>query len=648
VSAGLRLSVASARRLSAIMFTDMVGFTARARANEADALRLLEEQEGLVRPLLAAHHGREVKSTGDGFLVEFGSALDAARCAVAIQERLRARNAGGAPAIELRIGIHLGDVEQRGNDIFGDAVNIASRIQPIAEAGGIAVTRQVYDQLENKLDLPLERLEPRALKGVGPSVEAYRIVLPWNRSSRASGTGSAPDRLAVLPFSNISPDPNDAYIGDGLTEEVISVLSQLAGLRVIARTSVDPYKANPKPIPQVGAELGVAWVLEGSVRKAGPRLRITVQLIDVRSQEHLWADTYDRALDDVFALQSELARRVAEALRVRLLAGEEARLDRRKLPTPDSYLAYLEGRAALRGIGESDLRLALDRFERAIRLDPTNAAAHAGLADVHAFLGGLYHHLPRSEWEAASEHHAREAIRLDPELAEAHTSLALRHLDAGRYAEAEPEFRRALALNPSYSESHSWYGTLLAELGRPEEALAEWAQAQQLDPLASYALAEEVSFLVQLRQMERVPALLERLAQVDRHGLLYQDRRFSVAVIQGNRREMHDALDELERGLPGRPEITVGRAFLLLQEGEPDRARALLKPVEELGEPERPDHQLAMIYARLGDLDRCFRWLDVTVDVGRFSSRLYRYDPDFEKVRNDPRFRQLLKRVGLA
>ncbi len=646
LSAGFAPAVPTGRRLSAIMFTDMVGFTARTRANEADALRLLEEQERIVRPILAAHRGREVKSTGDGFLVEFASALEAARCAVAIQTSLHARNAGAASPIELRIGVHLGDVEERGDDIFGDAVNVASRLQPVAEPGGVAVSRQVYDQLDGKLDLALERLPPQRLKGVGGAVEAFRIVLPWAALGPAP-VAHAPDRLAVLPFTNISPDPNDAYIGDGLTEEVITVLSQLAGLRVIARTSVEPYRTRPKPIPEVGSELGVAWVLEGSVRKAGARLRITVQLIEVKSQEHRWAATFDRALDDVFALQSELARHVAEALRLRLLVGEAARLDRRPLPRPDSYFAYLAGRAAMRRILQTDLQEAADQFERALALDPSNASAHAGLAEVHAILGGLHHHRPRAAWQALSEHHAREAIRLDPALAEGHTALATRHLGAGRWREAEESLRRALELNPSYAEAHQWYGTLLAELGRPEEALAEWGQAQLLDPLSTLGLAEEVSLRIQLGELDWAGSLLERLGTLEAHGLLYQDRAFSLAQARGDLASMRAAIQAFERLLPGRAELALGRAMLLLAEGRPDEARREAERLEPLGEPERPDNQLALIYARLGDVDRCFAWLTTTVDAGRFSSRPWRYGPPGDRIRDDPRFARLLARVGL-
>ena len=365
------------------MFTDTVGFSAAAQSDESAALRLLAEQAEVVRPVFQPFEGREIKSTGDGFLVEFESALRATQCAIEIQRRLHERNSRpGTVPIKVRIGIHLGDVEQRGSDIFGDAVNIAARVEPEAEPGGVCVSQQVYDQVRAKLPNSFEKLPPRELKNLRFPVELYRVVLSWGPPVTTTPLEGAP-RIAVLPFVNFSPDPSDAYFADGLTEEMISGLSQLRAIRVLARTSVFSYKSTTKSVAQIGAELGVGSVLEGSVRKSGDRVRITAQLIDARSQEHLWSQTYDRKLDDIFAVQTEVARRVARALKIRLQRSESARLEGRHLPRPDSYLAYLKGRTLLRGQwGEQNFRAARAELERAIELDPSNAWAYSGLADV--------------------------------------------------------------------------------------------------------------------------------------------------------------------------------------------------------------------------------------------------------------------------
>jgi len=367
------------------MFTDMVGFTTSTQTNEADTLELLREQEELVRPLFNVHQGREIKSTGDGFLVEFDSALRAVQCAIDIQQHLHERNSQpGVTPIKLRIGIHLGDVEERGSDIFGDAVNIASRIEPLAVPGGLCISGQVFDQVRNKIPNRLERLEPKVLKNVRFPMDVYRVVLPW-AGGEAEAMGPVPPRLAVLPLVNISPDPKDEYFADGLTEELISVLSAIRGLRVIARTSVSQYKGSGKPIAQIGSELGVSSVLEGSVRKADHQLRISLQLIDVRTQEHRWAMTYDRKLENVFAIQADVAERTAGALKIELLKSEREAIQERPTSSLEAYESYLRGIRAFQqstgsGSEEFDTQ-AVRYFEEAIQKDPQFSGAYSYLAN---------------------------------------------------------------------------------------------------------------------------------------------------------------------------------------------------------------------------------------------------------------------------
>jgi adenylate cyclase len=639
--------VAAARRLAAIMFTDMVGFTQGAQLDERATLTRLTELEGLVRPLILAQQGRVVKSTGDGLLVEFPSALKATECAVSIQEKLRDRNlhVGGAP-IELRIGIHLGDVEERGEDIFGDAVNLAARVQPTAEAGGVSISQQVFDQVRNKLSLRFEPLPPQALKGVRVPITIFRVVLPWQPAGGATadeipGAG----RLAVLPFANISPDPRDAYFSDGLTEEVIAVLSELKDLRVIARTSVDHYKLAPKPVSQVGLELGVQWVLEGSVRKDGSRLRFTAQLIDARTQEHLWSGRYDRELVDIFALQSELARQVADALKIKLLAGETERLDRRRVPKPESYLEYLQGRISLRILTQESLAQAKEHFERAISLDDQNASAYAGLAETLGILSSVYRTMTRQDASRETRRLAQRARELDPGLAEVHTIVALELTDDYDYATAMDELRQAIALNPSYAGAHFYYATTLADVNRPEEALKEYDLAEQLDPLSTLVLGEHISLLAYLSRLDEARAKLERLGDIDKHGILYQDRLGLIALMSGDLEGYRVQLDWFAEHYPGRPEITAARALLEALAGHPERAREILATLESMPESIRPTGMIPPVYVVLGDLDACFLWLDRTVAEGRFAPRSWLYDPRREPVRRDPRFAALLRRT---
>ena len=641
--------MAASRRLAAIMFTDMVGFTQRTQTDERASLTRLVEQEDLVRPIVSEHQGRVVKSTGDGMMAEFPSALKATECAVSIQQALRHRNENvGSPPIELRIGIHLGDVEQRGEDIFGDAVNLAARVQPVAEAGGIAVSQQVFDQVGNKLALRFERLPPQSLKGIQSPMAIFRVVLPWTPGRATVGDeGQAHDRLAVLPFTNISPDPRDAYFSDGLTEEVISVLSELKDLRVIARTSVDPYKQTPRPVSQVASELGVRWVLEGSVRKDGTRLRFTAQLVDARTQEHVWSRKYDRELVDMFALQSELASQVADALKIQLLSADKERLERRHTPNPESYLEYLQGRAYLRSFTKESLRAAKAHYERAISLDERNASAYAGLAEVVGFLTQLYNEMTRAQARVETRRLVDKALALDPNLAEAHTMLASNLADAYDFPAALAEVERALALNPSNAQAHLYHAALLSDVQRPDEALREYEVAAQLDPLASLVLGEHLALLAYRGRFDEARQKLERLGELENRGIMYQDRKGLLAVLTGDLDGYKEGIRWFEERYPGRAELWTAKAYYAALTDHPEEARSLLGNVESLPSELRPTGGIAPVYAVLGDLDSCFRWIEESIRDERFSPRGWLYDPRRENVRKDPRFRDVLRRMHI-
>ena len=632
------------RRLAAIMYTDVVGFTASAQANEADALARLREQEGIVRPLFEPYKGREIKSTGDGFLVEFESALGALECAIEIQRQMRERNTKKSRTpLELRIGIHVGDVEESAGDIFGDAVNVASRIVPLAEPGGICLSTQVYDQVHNKAVVQMEKLGSQSLKGVRDPVVVYRTVLPRMGNEGAQG-GTLPHRLAVLPLANISPDPADGYFADGLTEELISTLSQLSELRVIARTSVMPYKTAPRSVAQVGADLGVGSVLEGSVRKVGDRLRITVQLIDVSSQEHTWAETYDRRLEDVFAVQTEVAKRIAGVLRIKLGQKEETRLREHPTIDPDSYLAYLKGRSlASSDFGEEKLRNAKKQFELAISIDPANARAYSGLADVAFLLGWWHYDEQGEEWFRGYRAHAARANELDPNLAEAHCSLALGlWLYDHDFVATERELKLALSLNPSYSFAHWIYGTVLMDEGRTEDALREFALAEGLDPRSGQVLHRYSWLLIMLGRLDEAKAKIEKLKGLDEGDALYHS---ALSLYYLATSDFSQALRELK--MTG-DELSWRAIAVYTAAGERSKAKKLLEEME--GKPSivsAPDRR-AMGYALLGDLDECFRLLDEAFEKHALPFQPWRNDPMLEPVRRDPRFAQLLKKMNLV
>ena len=628
------------------MFADMVGFTATTQDNETAALELVREQEELVRPILAAHQGRWIKSTGDGFLAEFESALHAVQCAVEILQHLHERNSQPARApIELRIGIHLGDVERRGRDIFGDAVNVASRIEPLARPGGLCISGPVYDATRNRVQIPFDRLEPQTLKNVRTPIEIYRATLPWE----VPGPSPAGSRasLAVLPLANISPDPKDEYFADGLTEELISTLSQIRGLRVIARTSVGQYKSTSKTVSRIGAELGVASVLEGSVRKSGSRLRITLQLIAADTQDHLWAKTFDRELDDVFAIQTEVAEQTALALRLELVGPEPESIHKKPTPNLAAYNLYLKGiHAARRNDSLDRVTDSMKFFEAAIQEDPRFPNAYSHLANAYITLA--CETLPARDAFPRAKELIDKAVDLDPNSSDVHTALGNLALQQHHdWADAEREFKVAISFNPNCLEAHQWYTVLLQVVGRFDEAIEQARITLGLDPLSAtwttywltqfYCLKGDYDSAIELAEEAR-----DRNPQdVQTHVAL--GRCYALAErIDDARKEA-----ELTDG-PLSNQLVSDRAILWCMVGVPDEARRLVREAEETA-PTRYVclGQVARLCAALGEWEKALDLLERDFQSGDESLWINHHDPVWEPLRDNPRFTSLLSKLNL-
>jgi TolB-like protein/class 3 adenylate cyclase/Flp pilus assembly protein TadD len=473
------------RKLAAIMYTDIVGYTALTQSDEAQTLAVLERHNRLLRPIFPRFHGREVKAIGDSFLVEFESALDATNCAVEVQSLLHDYNISSRDEwrITLRIGIHLGDVVRSGSDILGDAVNIASRLQPLAEPEGVCISQQVYDQVRNKVPQSFVKLEPHDLKGVRFQVDVYKVVMPWEKSGATESLTYPTNRIAILPFASFSLDPNDAFFADGVTDEIISAVAGISGLNVISRTSVVGYKGTAKKVEEIGKELKVGSILEGTFKKAGNRIRVTTQLIDAAQDKHLWAQNYDRNLDDVFEVQSDVAKQVAEALRVRILSPELERIEKKPTESTAAYTLYLRGRSIWNRRGLEDMKKAMEYFELAVKEDPGFALGYVGQADCAVLLASNSG-IDRKENLAKAKAMAGKVLRLDPALAEAHATLGFACINEYDFRGAEEEFKKAIEQKPSYATAHQWYSMLLRLELRSDEALKEIEKAAELDPLS--------------------------------------------------------------------------------------------------------------------------------------------------------------------
>ena len=628
------------------MFTDIVGYSALTQADEADALKLLERHNRLLRPIFSRFDGREVKTIGDAFLVEFESALEGVRCAIEIQRSLHEYN--GSPPdgrkIRIRVGLHVGDVVQSDGDVLGDAVNIASRIEPLAEPDGICLTQQVYDQVQNKLSVPLVKLSPVALKNIQFPMSVYRVVLPWE-SGLPPVPIPAPSRgrhLAVLPLANISPDPGDAYFADGLTEELISTLSQVNGLSVIARTSVMPYKTAPKGLAQVGVELGVDSVLEGSVRKAGNRIRITLQLIDVATQGHIWATSYNRELDDVFAVQADIAQRTAGALRLEIAKAERESSRGRLTANGEAYDLYLRGLVAASNLSTGGYDEGVRCFERATQLDPQFAEAFASWSQLYVRASGDY--VPIRDVMPKARELAARALELDPLSSEAHATLGNIAFQFDHdWPLAQAEFERAIALNPSNVNAHSFLGLLLQSVERFDEAKAELREVIRLDPAGGrqgvLVWAELESGNVDLAIATSEQAVAREPHDLRNHIYL------GLTYLAGGRPA--DALQEADTplGEGASYDDVFDHALLNALVGRPEAARAILSAWER-GESKTYVSLTvyAMMYAAVGDKLRALDLLEQDDREGDQFLWLYYRGLFFDAIRDDPRFIALLRK----
>ena len=478
------------RRLAAILASDVVGYSRLMGVNEERTLAQLQaHQRELLEPSISEHRGRIVKTTGDGMLVEFASVVDALRCATEIQRGMTERNAEvpTAERIEFRIGINVGDIMSEGGDIFGDGVNVAARLEALADPGGICVSGRVQEDARGKFDIPFEDRGEQPLKNIAWPVRVYKVRL-GGETPTAMPALSLPDKpsIAVLPFTNMSGDPEQEYFADGVTEDLITALSRIRWFFVIARNSCFAYKGQSTDIRDMARKLGVAYVLEGSVRKAGNRVRVTAQLIDGGSGNHVWAQRYDRNLEDIFSVQDEITETLAGAIEPELGKAERERARTRR---PDDLRAW---DLCQRGLWHTykrtrqDLADAQHMFRQAIEIDPGLSRAYAAAEEAFffQFVGGYVDTGEAAKADALR--FAEKAVQLDGEDAFNRYALGRALTLVRRHDSAVFELRKAIELNPSFAQAHSALAMALATGGHPEEALPHIELAMRLSPQDPY------------------------------------------------------------------------------------------------------------------------------------------------------------------
>jgi adenylate cyclase len=532
------------RKLTAIFSADVQGYSRLMGEDEEATIRTLTAYRELMTSRIQQHRGRVVDSPGDNLLAEFASAVEAVQAAVVIQKELKTYNDELSPhrRMAYRIGINVGDVVVEGERIYGDGVNIAARLESLADGGGICISGTAYDQIENKLALSYEYIGEQTVKNIAKPVRAYKVqlepgtattstvrVVPsaprpiekkvaqrrWpsaalavvavlvvgagviilrNISQQPSSPPAAvpsaeapalplPDTpsVAVLPFTNMSDDPEQEYFSDGMTDDLITDLSRLSGLLVIARHSVFAYKGKTVKMPEVSRELGVRYVLEGSVRRAGDQVRINAQLIDATTGYHLWAERYDRALKDIFALQDEIMQKIVRALEIKLTKGEQERFRLAPTENLEAYDYFLHGWGYFWHLTQKEMAQARQMFEKAVQLDPHYAGAHAGLST--AYLNEfIFQWDPRPQTLERAFELAQKAVALDDSSALAHHALGVVYPWKKQPEQAIAELERAIALDPNYANAYAMLADTLNWAGRPEEAIGLMKKAMRLNP----------------------------------------------------------------------------------------------------------------------------------------------------------------------
>ena len=548
------------RKLSGILSADAVGYSRLMGEDESDTVNRIKEYRGLMTVLIEQYRGRVVDAPGDNLLAEFSSVVDATECAVKIQEELKSKNSAipDDRKMAFRIGINLGDVIEDGQSIYGDGVNIAARIEGLAESGGICVSRSVFDQIEGKIPLSYEYIGEQTVKNIKNPVRVYRIHLKSEKKFAFEKELELPDEpsIAVLPFENMSADPEQEYFSDGLTEEIITGLSKIPHLFVIARNSTFTYKGTAVKVQQVSQELGAKYVLEGSVRSSGERVRITAQLIDGTTGHHLWAESYDRNMNDIFAIQDDITMKIMIALQVKLTEGEQARLPSKSTGNLKAYIKFLQGQEHLFKFSKDGFLLAKQKFEEAIALDPQFAAAHGGLAAAYKIpLGFGWEDSPEKAFAKAVEH-TQKCLTLDNTNAYAHGMSGSIHLIQHQWEKAVAAGERSVALSPNSADILAMFAITLKSVGRVDEAITMIEKAIRLNPMTPPWYLHELGtyYRLQGRYNEAIAIMKKNLDRPE-----YLMTRINLAATYSMAGKMEKAREKAKEVLRMSPDFSAGK-----------------------------------------------------------------------------------------
>ena len=605
--------MSQSRQLAVIMFTDIAGYTALMGKDEEKAFRILEKNREIHKPIIEQFNGQWIKELGDGVMASFHTVSDAVHAAIGIQKESRE-----VPDLQITIGIHLGEVVFENEDVFGDGVNIASRIQGLSPPGSIYISEAVHNNVYNKQGIESRFVREEKLKNVASPMRIYEVVTKQDISPAPIEGGETAQKtsgksIAVLPFVNMSNDPDQDYFCDGISEEIIDTLAQLNNLRVIARTSMFSFKGKNLDVREIGKKLDVTTLLEGSVRKSGKRLRIATKLLSVADGSHLWTNRYDRELEDIFAIQEDIATKVATELKG-FLTSDEKEVIRPQKTSIEAYEYYLKG---LELLHQLDVWESKAMFERAIKIDPDYAPAHAGLSEVICQIcewhGGTAKDL------AVAESHSKKALALSPNMAESHASygyvLSLRK----KYAEAEKEFIKAIKVNPNAFKAYYRFGRYYFAMGNIEKSAGMFLKASEVR-------LEDFQSLLLLAQSYRI----------------LEDDRYKEALKVGLER----VRKHLELNPTDRRALSLGSASLIESGKKEEALRWINKAIALYPEDGATIFNGACVFAKAGHKEKAINLLQIAVDNGFGNKEWIEQDRDYDSLRNEPQFKALIKKLN--
>jgi TolB-like protein/Tfp pilus assembly protein PilF len=635
------------RMLAAIMFTDMVGYSTMMQEDEVRAKILRDKHRTVLDKYVSEHHGQILQYYGDGTLSIFGSAIEAAMCGAEIQKELQTD-----PLVPLRIGIHAGDIVYDDEGVYGDSVNIASRIENIAIQGSVLISDKINDELKNQKELSTVRVGRYELKNIRNPVEIFAINFPGiyvpSSAEISAKSSSTEQSIAVLPFVNLSSDKDNDYFSDGITEELLNALAKVEGLMVTSRTSSFAFKGKNSDIREIGKQLGVKTVLEGSVRKYGNRVRVTAQLINADNGYHKWSETYDRDLEDIFKVQDDLALSIVDQLKKTLSIRTPSK-HLVKIPTEniEAYNIYLKALYYWNKWTPENVYKAIQYCEESIKLAPDFAMPYARISACYIFLGATGAVLNKEAYPK-SKHYAHKSLELDDTIPNSHLALAMvQYFNDWDWQGAEQSMLKALELNPNFAEAHLYYSTLLSTLGNYSKALKEAELAFQLDPLnpiSSYILAYGY---FNNNRLDEALAQHQKTKEIDPDFGDTWNSMAWVYVKAGEYLKAKKIFEERIDSLPHKSKALSGLGYIHARLGEKEKTLQYLDLLKKLDSPEMPmDMDLAITYLGLEDYDKVFSLLESACEkkLGGMNFINGKY---WKEIHDHPRFKHILEKMKL-